>query len=328
MVEASVGAARASPPLRRPVLGYTMVAVAATLFAVNGTVAKVILASGISSLRLTEVRLTGAALGLLAALALVRPGSLRLRRAELSFFVLFGIGGVGLVQWFYFFAIHRLPIAIALLIQYLAPLIVALWARFVMHRRIRARIWAALVLALAGLSLVVQVWQRGALDPLGVAASLGAAVAFSLYILLAEHGVGGRDAVSLSCYGFVFGALFFAVVQPWWSFPGDIVGERVSLLGNLASAELPVWALMLSMVLLGTIAPFGLFVAALRHVPAPRLAVVAMLEPVVAALVAWAWLDESLAPVQLVGAATVLAGIFLAQTARDPEAAVPRGPAA
>jgi drug/metabolite transporter (DMT)-like permease len=64
---------------------------------------------------------------------------------------------------------------------------------------------------------------------------------------------------------------------------------------------------------------FGLFVAALRHVPAPRAAIVAMFEPVVAIMVAWAWLDEELAAAQLVGAAIVLAGILLAQTARaDP----------
>jgi drug/metabolite transporter (DMT)-like permease len=316
MVDAPVVQAAGAAARRRPALGYAMVLAAATLFAVNGTVSKVILASGISSLRLTEVRLTGAALGLLGALALARPSSLRLHRRELPFLVGFGIGGVALVQWFYFLAIHRLPIGIALLIQYLAPLMVALWARFVMHRPVRRQIWLALALALSGLALVVQIWERGTLDPLGVAASLGAAVTFAFYILSAEHGVAGRDAVSLSCYGFAFGALFFAVLQPWWSFPADVVGDRVSLLGNLSSHDAPVWALMAWMVVLGTIVPFGLFVAALAHVPAPRASVVAMFEPVVAIVVAWAWLGEKLAAAQLVGAAIVLAGIVLAQTAR------------
>ncbi len=301
---------------RRPVAGYVMVFTAAVLFAVNGIVSKVILASGISSLRLTEVRLTGAAVGLLAVLAAMRPAVLRLRRRELPFMLVFGVGGVALVQWFYFFAIHRLPIGIALLIQYLAPLIVALWARFVMHRPVRRTIWLALVLSLVGLSLVVQIWQRGTLDALGGAASLAAAASFALYILLAEHGVGGRDAVSLSCYGFVIGALFFAAIQPWWSFPAGAVERDVSLLGNLSTVEAPVWMLMLWMIVLGTIAPFALFVAALRYVSAPRASVAAMLEPVAAIVVAWAWLDEELAAVQLLGGATVLAGILLAQTAR------------
>jgi len=318
MVDAPVVPVGSAAALRRPALGYAMVLAAATLFAVNGIVSKVILASGISSLRLTEVRLTGAALGLLGTLALVRPSSLRLHRRELPFLVAFGIGGVALVQWLYFFAIHRLPIGIALLIQYLAPLIVALWARFVMHRPVRRRIWLALALALSGLALVVQIWERGTLDALGVTAALGAAASFSFYILSAERGVAERDAVSLTCYGFLFGALFFAVLQPWWSFPADVVGDRSSLLGNLSSSTAPVWALMLWMVVMGTIVPFGLFVAALAHVPATRASIVAMFEPVVAIVVAWSWLGEELAAVQLAGAAIVLAGIVLAQTAREP----------
>jgi len=70
------------------------------------------------------------------------------------------------------------------------------------------------------------------------------------------------------------------------------------------------------MILLGTIVPFFLLVSALRHLPATRVALIAMLEPVLAGLVAWAWLDESLNGIQLVGAGVVLAAIALAQTAR------------
>lgn len=304
---------------RRPWIGYAMVATAATLFAVNGVVSKVILASGLSSLRLTQVRLTGAAAGVMLVVLLTRPSILRATRRELVFLAVFGIFGLAFVQWLYFLAIHRLEIGIALLIQYLAPLLVALWARYGMRRTVRRRIWIALVLALGGLTLVVQIW-RGTethLNGVGVAASLAAALAFALYILLAEHGVTRRDAVSLSGYGFLFGALFFACIQPWWSFPGHIVTERVSLLGNLASSHVPVWALMAWMVVLGTIAPFGLFVGSLRHIPATRASILAMLEPVVATIVAWAWLDESLAAVQLVGGVVVLCGIVLAQTARS-----------
>jgi drug/metabolite transporter (DMT)-like permease len=66
----------------------------------------------------------------------------------------------------------------------------------------------------------------------------------------------------------------------------------------------------------GTIVPFILLVSALRHLPATRVGIIAMLEPVVATVVGWAWLGESLAAVQLTGAVVVLAAIVLAQTAR------------
>jgi drug/metabolite transporter (DMT)-like permease len=306
----------AARPERRPLLGYAMVLTAATLWAVNGTVSKVILSSGLSSLRLAEVRSTGAFVLLALGLAVARPSALRLGAREIPYFVLFGTGGLALVQWFYFLAIHRLAIGIALLIQYLAPVLVAVWARYVLHQPVRRRIWAALALALAGLALVVEIWSGLSLDAAGVAASLGAAGSYALYILLAEHRVGERDPISLICFGFLFAALLWAVVRPWWTFPAEIVGEDVSLRGHLSEWHLPIWSLMAWMVVLGTIVPFALLVGSLRHIAATRAGIVAMLEPVVGTIVAWAWLGEALGGVQLAGGAVVLAAIFLAQSAR------------
>ena len=146
--------------------------------------------------------------------------------------------------------------------------------------------------------------------------ALAGAFAYALYVLLAEHVVGDRDPVSLLAWGFLFASVFWAVLVPWWSFPGHALTATTSLHGHLARIHLPVWALAAWMIVLGTIAPFFLLVSALRHLPATRVGIVAMLEPVVGALVAWAWLGESFGGVQLVGRRVVLAAIVLAQTAR------------
>jgi drug/metabolite transporter (DMT)-like permease len=293
-----------------------MVLVAATLFGVNGTVAKVALSSGLTSLRLTEARCAGAFVGL-TLLALARGRStLRLARREVAPIATFGVVGVALVQLFYFLSIHRLAIAIALLIQYLGPLLVAIWARTFGHEHVRRRIWVALGLSLTGLTLMVQLWSGTSLDGLGVVYALISAVTYAAYLLLAEREVARRDTVSLLAWGFFFATVFWSVVQPWWSFPAGVVARTVSLQGSLAGIHVPVWALVLWVVVLGSIAPFSLIVAALRHVSATRVGVVAMLEPVVATVVAWAWLRESLSAVQLLGAAVVLVAIALAQTAR------------
>ena len=304
------------PHVRRPAFGYALVLCAVLLFSVNGTVSKVILTSGISSLRLTEVRSTGALLGLGLIVLLTRPRTLRTSRRELLMLAVFGVAGVACVQLFYFLAIHRLPIGIALLIQYLAPLLVALWARFFGGETVRRRVWVALALALAGLSLTVDVWRGVTLDELGVLFSLLAAVSYAVYVLLAENAVGGRDPTSLLAYGFLFSTLFWAAVQPWWSFPVELATRDVSLLGRLEDVHLPVWLLMGWMVLLGTMAPFALIVHALRHLSATRVGIVAMVEPVGGAIVAYAWLGETLGALQLTGGAVVLAAIFLAQSAR------------
>jgi drug/metabolite transporter (DMT)-like permease len=299
-----------------PALGYAMVAIAATLFAINGTVSKVILGSGIDAGQLTEVRCAGALLGLTLIALATRPWSLRLRREELPLIVALGVGGLALVQWSYFFAIHRVAIGIALVIQFVGPILVALWARFVYGEQVRARIWVALALALTGLLLIVEVWQTNRPNAAGLAAAAFAAVTYAAYILLAEQGVRRRDPISLSAWGFLFATLFWSLLAPWWNFPGERVEDRVSLLGNLASSHLPIWALMAWMVVLGTIVPFALVVAALQRISATRAGITAMLEPVLAIIVAWAWLGESLDPVQLSGAAVTLAGVSLALSSR------------
>jgi drug/metabolite transporter (DMT)-like permease len=293
-----------------------MMLVAATLFGLNGAVGKVALGSGLSSLRLTEARSAGAFLGLAIALLVIRPAALRVSRDELPFLIALGVAGIAMVQLLYFVAIHRLPVGVALLIQYLGPLLIALWVRFVGGEAVRRRVWAALGLSLLGLALVVRIWTGVSFDGLGLAAAFASAVAFAVYLLLAERGVRRREPVGLLCLGFLFATLFWSAVQPWWSFPGDVVAQRVSLEGSLDAVHLPVWALVLWIVVVGTIVPFGLTVGALRHIPATRASIAAMLEPVVATVVAWAWLKESLATVQVAGAAIVLVAIVLAQTAR------------
>src|SRR5687768_9635233 len=293
-----------------------MMIAAALLFALNGTVSKVVLQSGISPLELTQVRATGAFLGFALVLAVTRRQSLRLTRRELPYLVVFGIAGVALVQWLYFVSISRLPIGIALLIEYIAPILIALWAWAVFKEPIRRRIWVALVLAVVGLAVVVEVWSGLTLDGLGVAAALAAAVAYAIYVLMAEHAVKWRDPASLTAFGFLFAALFWAAVQPLWRFPAEQLDESVSLLGHLERYSLPVWLLLLYVVLAGTMITFLLVAAALRHISATRVGIVAMLEPVAASAVAFLWLGESFGAAQLMGGAIVLAAILLAQTDR------------
>jgi drug/metabolite transporter (DMT)-like permease len=300
----------------RPGLGYAMVATAATLFAVNGTVSKVVLGSGLSSLQLTQIRSTGAALGFLLFLLLFARDRFDVDRRELAFLVAFGVAGVAFVQWLYFVALEHLPVGIALLIQFTAPLFVALFARFVYHERIRRRIWVALALCTVGLSIVVELWTGVDFSTIGITAAFGAALALTAYMLMAERERKHRDPASLSFYGFLFAAVFWAVVQPLWQFPWGVLDDRVSLEGNLADRTAPVWVLVAFIVVVGTMITFSLLTGALRHIPATRASIVATLEPVLATVVAWLWLGESFGASQLVGGAIVLGGIVLAQTAR------------
>lgn len=104
------------------------------------------------------------------------------------------------------------------------------------------------------------------------------------------------------------------VIQPPWTFPFEQLSSGSDLL--LAAA----------IVVIGTLVPFSLIVAALRHVPAARAAAVATLEPALSALFAFLIHDEALAATQLVGIAIVLAAVAWVQLQRPDIAAESMGP--
>lgn len=301
---------------RRPRLGYAMTLAAATLFAVNGAVSKLALEAGeMGTLRWTELRSTGGFVGLLLAVSILAPSRLGVARSQLPALALYGLFGFALVQWLYFVAIARLPIGIGLLFEFTAPVLIALWARFAWKEPVRQRVWVALALVIAGLVLVARVWQGATLDGIGVAAGLLAAGALAFFYLQGERLAGRHDSLAVVCVALGFASLFWALVQPWWSFPFSSLTVEATLPGEILGTA-PVWALAAWTIVLGTIAPFVLSIRALQHLPATTVGIVATFEPVAAAAVAWVWLGETLVAVQIAGGLVVLAGILLAETSR------------
>ena len=309
----------------RPGLGAGMVLSAGALFAVNGTVSKLILQAGVDAPHLTALRSTGACLGVVLLLAVLPGGLRRLRvnRRELPLLVAYGLTVFCAVPMLYFVSISRLPIGIGLLFEYTSPLLVALWVRVVQRHPVRRRLWFGLGLAIAGLACVAEVWGQLRLDGLGLVAGLGAAVLLAAYYLIGARTVASRDPLSLTGWGYAVGALTCAVVAPWWSFPFPTLAGSTEV-GELGG-PVPVWLLCLYLVPLGSIAPYLLVVAALRHLPATSAGILGMIEPVLAAGVAWVSLGERLNPLQLAGGAMVLTGVSVAETARVPLGDAPGG---
>ncbi len=305
-------------PPARPALGIAAAGGAALLFGVNGTVSKLALEAGLSSTRLVELRSLGAAVCLVVAALLTRPSSLAVDRRELAFLVVAGIVGIGLVQWLYFVAIARLPVGIALLLEYLAPVFVALWVRYVRREPVRPRIWAALAMCLVGLAVVARAWSGLTLDGLGVLAGIGAAVSLAAYYLTGEHSLGHRDPLSLAAWTFTAAAVFWSVLRPPWTMDWSVLRDGVALPGPFDGAEVPLGGLVAWIIVLGTVVPYGFVLVAIRHLGSTRTGLLGMAEPVTSGLVAWVVLSENLTAVQLVGAVVVIVGIAAAETARRP----------
>lgn len=310
--------------VRRPLAGYAFYLVAAFLFAINGTVSKTLLLGDFPASVLTQIRATGAFLILLLFVALTRRSALRLHRDEVPLLLVYGILGIAMTQFLYFAAIARMPIGITLLIEFTAPLFVAVWFRFAWKHPTPPVVWVALVTAVGGLAIVAEVWQGLTLDPLGVAFAVGAMLALVVYYLSADVLVRGprrRDPVSLTMWGMGAAALFWAIVQPWWNFP---FGQFAASLPFGESGPLiPVPLLVLSMIVTGTVLPFSLVVISMQHLRASQASAVGMTEPILATIVAWIVLGESMTPVQLLGGAIVLGSVLVAELNRTPDEVQP-----
>ena len=303
---------------QHPRTGYLLYLAAACLFALNGTISKSLLMTGIDAARLSQIRVTGAFLVLLVVVAITRPAALRITKKELPVLLAYGVLGIGMTQYLYFVALETLPIGVALLIEFTAPIMVALWFRFGMKQHTRKLVWISLVMALTGLAMVAQVWLGFTLNALGVTASFGAAIALAIYYVLADRqlrATNPRDPISLTMWGFGASAAFWAIAQPWWSFPwANLAGAGFPL--GADGAAIPIWLLVSDLIIIGTALPFLLVVYSLRHIRASQASVIGMTEPLIAIVIAWVALGEVMTPVQLVGALVVLTGVVLAERSR------------
>ena len=289
---------------RSPKLGYALAATAATMWALNGSLAKFLLDDHMPAARLAELRSLGTVAVIVLALALLRPELLKVRRADLGRLTVLGVVGLAGVTAFYFAAIARLQIGVALTIQYLGPLLLLVWLKLVHGRALPGGLWGAAALALFGCFFVVRGYDPGSLDAVGIALAVGAAVTFAIYLFASEQAGHRYSPVTTLAWGFGASAVFWVITQPLWSFPLDALSSP----RNIAFAGY--------VVIGGTLIPFACMFAAVRHLPAPRAAVVATLEPVLAAVLAWAIHGEALAPAQIAGGLVVIGAVVWVQFQR------------
>ena len=297
-------------------MGYVYALLAALLFGANGSVTKVVIEAGISPTQLTQFRVVGTAVIAGLILLVIDRSAFRIGWRQVGVMAVLGITGVAVLQASYAFAIQLLPVGIALLLEYLAVLFVAVIAFVFLKERVKPRLWVAIACVLVGLAVVAQIWASN-LNGLGVVMALVAAASLTIYFLVGERQVGATFPLAVAFWTTGFASLFWAFFSGWWSVKPALLAESVSLSGNLEAVHLPLWAPLAWCVLLGSFLPFLLSFLALKHLSATAAGIVASSEVIFAFVVAWLWLGESLNVIQILGAMVVLAGIILAQTARS-----------
>ncbi|MDH6707027.1 drug/metabolite transporter (DMT)-like permease [Kitasatospora sp. MAA19] len=292
-------------------LGLGLALVSAFAFGGSGTAAKPLIEAGLSPLHVVWLRVTGAAVALL-------PIAYRHRDAVLrrpGLLIGFGLLAVAGVQACYFAAISRIPVGVALLIEYLGPPLLIGYVKFVQRKPISRGAAIGTGVAVAGLACVVEVWNGLSFDALGVLFALGAACCQVGYFVLADAGRRGErpvDPLAVSAYGLLIGAVLLTAFTRPWQADWSTLGGSVVMNGHTLPALLPAaW-----MILIATVLAYLTGVIAVGHLSPPVAGVVANLEAVVATVLAWVLLGEHLGLPQIAGGLLVLTGAFAAQAGK------------
>jgi len=302
-------------------LGYIFSLLGALLFGANGSITKVITATDLTALQLTQFRVVGCCLIAGVVLFFVDRSAFRISRRQLLVMAILGVVGVAVLQASYAAALQLLPVGIALLFEYTAVLFVALIAFLFFREKVKARLWVAIGLVLAGLAVVAQIWASS-LNGLGILLALLASASLTAYFIIGDRQVSATSPLAVCFWTMLFASIFWSFFSGWWEITPSILATPVSLTGNLAAIVLPLWVPLVVNIVFGTFLSFLLSFLALKHLSATAAGITASSEVIFAFAVAFLWLGEGLTPVQLIGAAIVLVGIILAQTARASKSAV------
>ncbi len=290
----------------------------AILFGLNGILSKVVLIdNSLSAWRLTQIRTGGAFILLFAVYFTFRRHELKPTREELPWLIAFGVVGVTFVQAFYFVAIERMYIGVALLIEFTAPIWILLFLKFVLKKHVPNSLWYAIVLSFSGLLMITQIWNGLSLDRLGLIAAFIDAFALAGYFLIGDRLGKTKSSAAITTWGFGVASAMLLFVLPVWNYPTEVFSKDMQLLGRFNEYTLPGWVLILWIVVMGTIAPYLFVVSGLKLLSAANASVFGMIEPVLAGVFAWWWLSENLNGIQLVGCVVVIVGIFIADKARS-----------
>lgn len=287
--------------MRKESVGFFAVIAAAFMWGVGGSVAKFLFNQAVSPFLLVKIRLTLSCLLLVAGIALYDRHLLVIKRKDIPYFAVLGMGGMALMQFSYFFTISITNVATAVFLQYLSPVLMAAYAVIWEKEKFTLRRAGAVLLAmLGGLFILLNAGGVAGLNLLGIISGLGSAVFMAFSTIYGRRGVRNYHPLTAAAYSFGFGALLWWMLLPSLWQPGSITLEH--------------WYMFWYVAIFSTVVPFLLYFIGMRFLPPTSVGIIACLEPVIAAVVAYGALDEKMGLFQMLGGVFVLLAVIIIQT--------------
>ncbi len=273
--------------------GYLIVLAGTVIWALTGIVIKILLTRyGMETLTIAFWRVFFVVAFLFLVYLILDAKLLRIAPRDIFLFAVYGIIGIGVHQIMWISSVQYNGAAVATVIIYTSPAIVAIFAARFLHEKFNRTKLIALTLTIIGCALVARVYdvRQVELNALGIAFGIGSAFTFATYSLMGRLATRRYSPWTSLFYAFFFGLLFLLPI--------------VSVFGKLMPTNLSFdgWATLLFLALGPTLGGFGSYTLGLSYLPASVASLLAAFEPVTTAIVAYVMFGETLDLFQLIGA--------------------------
>jgi drug/metabolite transporter (DMT)-like permease len=289
--------------------GYLYILVGATLWGVSSVVAKSLFNIGLPPAELVLTRLILSTLILLLFLLLFNSKRLIISLKDLPYFLVLGIVGIAGMQYAYYYTISKIHVGPAILLQYLAPIWVSLYAFLFQKETFSRGKILSLFLAVLGCYFVVGGYRIDLLrlNKIGIVSGLIGSLFFTFYMLLGEKGLKKYNPWTLILYGFGSAAVFYSIFIS----PTKVIAGGYSF---------KIWMAFFYIAIFSTLIPFGLYFKGIERIRSTQASITATWEPAVAGLTAYFVLGEMLYPLQIAGGLGVMTAIVLLQISKEKSA--------
>ena len=292
-------------------LGIAFAVGSALTFGMSGPFAKALMAAGWTPNAAVTARLAGGALVMALVATLIHRGWLREAAQHGKTVVVYGLIPIAGAQLCYYNAVAHLSVGVALLLEYLAPVLVVGWLWATTRRRPGTLTLAGAALALTGTVVVLDVFSGAHIDTVGVAWALGATICAACYFLLSDRVAtdgSGLNPVTLAAGGLVFGAAAVAALGLTGALPLTFTANDTVVAGHTTSFLVPVVVLGI----VSTAIAYTLGIGGVARLRPSYASLMGLGEVLCAVVAAWVLLGEAITPAQAVGGAVVLLGLALA----------------
>jgi DME family drug/metabolite transporter len=301
-----------------PLRGYFFIAAAAFLWGVSAALGRAVFTGKlrlgaaalppIEPLILSQTRTTFSLLILLPLLVVPHGWRrIKLPARDLAYCFLLGTLGVAASNYYYYVAVQRTNVAIAIIVQYTAPVWVLFYVVARGHQKVSLQKVVAVALAISGIALVIDIFgtklgngQTLRWDSYGLIAALVASFSFAFYNVAGHRILARYDRWRILFWTLAAAAAFWPLVNPPWKV----------IAAHYAPAQ---WLFLFVFSMISILGPFSLYFLGLQHLEPTRAIIVSCLEPVFSILLAALLLGEILRPIQTLGIILVLAAIVIVQ---------------